>query len=133
MIPFAMAVHGRTHKRVVMVVSAQSGKSETFLDLMGERLDTQPVPILYVGPSKDFITNQWEPRIEELMTSTCLKEVAAVKSKQKKTKKVINGVPLRLAHGGSSTAMKSDPFGAAFTDEVDELASNLKDRVIRSA
>ncbi|NNV22081.1 terminase [Ochrobactrum pseudogrignonense] len=125
MIPFAMAVHGRTHKRVVMVVSAQSGKSETFLDLIGERLDTHPVPTLYVGPSKDFIINQWEPRIDELMRSTCLKDVVAAKSKQKKTKKLINGVPLRLAHGGSSTAMKSDPFGLALTDEVDELAGNL--------
>lgn len=121
-----MAVHGRTHKRAVMVVSAQSGKTETFLDLIGERVDTQPVPIIYVGPSKDFITTQFEPRIDELMSSTSLKEVCAPKSKQKKTKKLINGVPIRLAHGGSSTAMKSDPFGLAVTDEVDELSSNLK-------
>lgn len=126
MTKFAMAVHGRTHRRVVFVVSAQSGKTETFLDLIGERLHSQPVPILYVGPSKDFITNQFEPRIEELMTETPLKLLAAVKSKQKKTKKVISGVNLRLAHGGSSTALKSDPFGMAVTDEVDELASNLK-------
>lgn len=126
MTKFAMAVHGRTHKRVVFVVSAQSGKTETFLDIIGERLDTQPVPILYVGPSKDFITNQFEPRIDELMRSTSLKALSAVKSKQKKTKKLISGVPLRLAHGGSSTALKSDPYGLAVTDEVDELASNLK-------
>lgn len=126
MTKFAMAVHGRTHKRVVFVVSAQSGKTETFLDLIGERLDTQPVPILYVGPSKDFITNQFEPRIDELMKSTSLKGLSAVKSKQKKTKKLISGVPLRLAHGGSSTALKSDPYGLCVTDEVDELASNLK-------
>lgn len=126
MIPFAMAVHGRTHKRVVMVVSAQSGKTETMLDILGERLDTAPVPVIYVGPSRQFLTDQFEPRIEDLMTTTCLREVAAVKSKQKKTRKYINGVPLRLAHGGSTTAMKSDPFGLAFTDEADEMVSNLR-------
>lgn len=126
MIPFAMAVHGRTHKRVVMVVSAQSGKSETFLDLMGERLDTAPVPVIYVGPSRQFLVEQWEPRVDELMEGTALKTVLAPKSKQKKTRKTINGVPLRLAHGGSTTAMKSDPFGLAFTDEADEMMLQLK-------
>lgn len=96
------------------------------MDLMGTRLDTQPVPIIYVGPSKQFITTQFEPRLDDLMKNTALKELCAPKSKQLKTKKIINGVPLRLAHGGSSTAMKSDPFGVAYTDEVDELKANLK-------
>lgn len=121
-----MAVHGRTHKRVVMVVSAQSGKSETMLDIIGERLDTSPVPIIYVGPSKQFLTEQWEPRIDELMTSTCLKDRLGAKSRMTKTRKFISGVPLRLAHGGSSTAMKSDPFGLALTDEADEMMSNVR-------
>lgn len=109
-----------------MVVSAQSGKSETFLDLIGERLDTAPVPIIYVGPSKQFLTEQWEPRIEELMTETCLKDRLGAKTRMTKTRKFINGVPLRLAHGGSTTAMKSDPFGLAFTDEADEMMATLR-------
>lgn len=126
MVPFAMAVHARTHKRVVMVVSAQSGKSETFLDIIGERLDTAPVPTIYVGPSKRFITEQWEPRIDELLTSTSLKDRLGAKSRMTKSRKFVNGVPLRLAHGGSSGAMKSDPFGLALTDEADELMKELK-------
>ena len=126
MVPFALAVHARTHKRAVMVVSAQSGKSETFLDIIGERLDTAPVPTIYVGPSKRFITEQWEPRIEELLTSTCLKDRLGAKSRMTKSRKFVNGVPLRLAHGGSSGAMKSDPFGLALTDEADELMKELK-------
>src|SRR3954462_1078509 len=43
-----------------------------------------------------------------------------------KTRKVIAGVPLRLAHAGSSNAIKSDPFALALTDEADELVSNRK-------
>lgn len=126
MIPFAMAVHGRTHKRVVMVVSAQSGKSETMLDIIGERLDTAPVPIIYVGPSRQFLSEQWEPRIEDLMLNTPLKDRLGALSRMTKTRKFINGVALRLAHGGSSTAMKSDPFGLALTDEADEMMSNVR-------
>lgn len=126
MVPFAMAVHGRTHKRVVMVVSAQSGKSETFLDLIGERLDTAPVPIIYVGPSKQFLTEQWEPRVDELLKVKALKDRLGAKSRMTKTRKFVSGVPLRLAHGGSTTAMKSDPFGLAFTDEADEMMATLR-------
>lgn len=126
MVPFVMAAYRRTHKRVVMVVSAQSGKTESILDLIGERLYSSAVPILYVGPSKQFLTEQFEPRIDELMKVDCLRRLCAAPSQQKKTRKVINGVPLRLAHGGSSSAMKSDPFGMACTDEADELMSNVR-------
>lgn len=109
-----------------MVVSAQSGKSETFLDIIGERLDTSPVPVIYVGPSKQFLSEQWEPRVKDLMDNTSLRDRLGTDRQMTKTRKVINGVPLRLAHGGSSTAMKSDPFGLAFTDEADEMMSNLR-------
>lgn len=44
------AVHARTYKRVVMVVGAQMGKSDSILDIIGERMDTAPVPMLYLGP-----------------------------------------------------------------------------------
>ena len=43
-----------------------------------------------------------------------------------KTRKIINGVPLFLAHGGSSAALKSESIALALTDEVDELVGNLK-------
>ena len=126
MIPFARTVHARTHKRVVMVVSAQSGKTETVFDIMGERLDTSPVPMMYLGPTKQFLEEQLEPRLEELLSVPCLKQKLAPESKQRKTKKIVSGVPLRLAHGGSSSALKSDPFGLALTDEADELMANVK-------
>ncbi len=126
MTPFARAVHARTHKRVVLVVSAQSGKTETLFDLMGERLDTSPVPMIYLGPTKQFLEEQFEPRLLELFETDALKPKLAPGTKQRKTKKIVSGVPLRLAHGGSSSALKSDPFGIAFTDEADELMANVK-------
>lgn len=109
-----------------MVISSQSGKTEAIFDILGERLDTSPVPVIYLGPSKDFLTDQLEPRISDLLENTVLREKLASKSRQKKTKKSVSGVSLRLAHGGSSTAMKSDPFGLAITDEADELMANVK-------
>src|SRR5260221_5049169 len=38
-----------------------------------------------------------------------------------KTRKLVAGVPLRLAHGGSSTALKSDPAALAIIDEYHEM------------
>lgn len=110
-----------------MVISAQSGKSESFLDIIGERMDTSPVPMIYVGPTKQFLQEQFEPRIMELLDSVPSLSQKTLRGRDmKKTKKVVAGVPLRLAHGGSSTALKSDPFGLALTDEADELMANIR-------
>ena len=126
-VPFGRAVARRRYRRCVYVVSAQSGKSETILDIIGQRLDQQPAPILYIGPNKQFITEQWEPRVMALLDEapTLAAKVARGK-RMTKTRKVIAGVPLRLAHAGSSTALKSDPASLALTDEADELMANLK-------
>ena len=40
---------------------------------------------------------------------------------QKKTLKRVAGTRLRLAHAGSSTALKSDPAAVALVDEYDEM------------
>jgi hypothetical protein len=63
MVPMARAAHGGADKRVVMVCSAQSSKTENLIDLIGARPDQRPEPILYVGPIRDFLTNQFEPRL----------------------------------------------------------------------
>lgn len=126
-VPFGRAVASRRYKRCVFVISAQSGKSETLLDIIGQRLDEQPAPILYIGPNKQFIQEQWEPRVMALLDEapTLAGKVARGK-RMTKTRKVIAGVPLRLAHAGSSTALKSDPASLALTDEADELMANVK-------
>lgn len=127
MIPFSRSVHARTHKRVVQVVSAQSGKSETLLDIIGERLSTAPVPTLYVGPTQQMVREQFEPRIMALLDEApALRRKVSRGKKMSKTRKWISGVPLRLAHAGSSAALKSDPFGLAITDEADELVKDVK-------
>lgn len=126
-IDFERAVHARTHKRVVLVISAQSGKSEALLDIIGERMDTAPVPMIYLGPSLRFLNEQWEPRVMELLNDVKTLSRKVTRGRvMKKFRKVVSGVPLRLAHGGSSSAVKSDPFGLALTDEADELMANVR-------
>ena len=113
-------------KRVVMVFGAQTGKSELMLDVAGQRLDQRPGPILYVGPNKQFLTEQFEPRVMALLDEapSLMAKVARGK-RMTKTRKVVAGVPFRLAHSGSSTALKSDPAVLALVDEYDEMRDNV--------
>jgi phage terminase large subunit GpA-like protein len=114
------------YKRVVLVMGAQSGKSEAMLDVAGQRLDQRPGPILYVGPNKQFLTEQFEPRVMALLDEapSLMAKVARGK-RMTKTRKMVAGVPFRLAHSGSSTALKSDPAVLALVDEYDEMRDNV--------
>jgi phage terminase large subunit GpA-like protein len=123
------AVASGTWRRVIMVFGAQTGKSEAMLDIAGQRLDQKPGPILYVGPSKQFLTEQFEPRVMSLLDEapTLMAKVARGK-RMTKTRKVVAGVPFRLAHSGSSTALKSDPAVLALVDEYDEMRDNVNNQ-----
>ncbi|MFZ8887729.1 MAG: terminase gpA endonuclease subunit, partial [Steroidobacteraceae bacterium] len=127
MIPWSSAVHRGGYRRVVAVTSAQSGKTDSMLDIIGARLDQKPAPILYVGPTKEFLTDQFEPRLMALLDEAETLAGKVVRGRRmKKTLKHVAGVRLRLAHAGSSTALKSDPAALALIDEYDEMMANVK-------
>jgi phage terminase large subunit GpA-like protein len=123
------AIASGAYKRVVLVFGAQTGKTELMLDVAGQRLDQAPVPILYVGPNKQFLSEQFEPRVMALLdgAATLVDKVARGK-RMTKTRKMVAGVPFRLAHAGSTTALKSDPAALALVDEYDEMRSNVNDQ-----
>lgn len=117
------------YRRVVAVTSAQLGKTDLALDVMGHRLDQRPAPILYVGPTKQFVTEQFEPRVMALLDQAPSLKAKVLRGKRMtKTRKVVAGVPVRLAHGGSSSALKSDPAALAIVDEYDEMLKNISGR-----
>ena len=123
-IPWTQAVAdgGGRYRRAVLITAAQSGKTDAMLDVIGSRLDTRPTPIIYCGPSLDFVTNQFEPRLMELFDQApTLSSKIARGQKNKKTRKVVAGVQIRLAHGGSATSLKSSSAGLALVDELDQL------------
>jgi phage terminase large subunit GpA-like protein len=127
MIPFARAVASGRYARVVTVTAAQSGKTDTMLDIIGHRLDQRPGPILYVGPSKEFNVDQFEPRLMELLDQAPTLAAKVVRGRRmRQTLKTIAGVRVRLAHAGSSTALKSDPASLALIDEYDEMTNNVR-------
>lgn len=127
MVPFCRKVHAATHRRCVAVTAAQSGKTDNILDIIGARLDQRPTPILYAGPSAEFVRDQFEPRLMDLLDQAeTLKCKVARGKRMKKNLKVVAGVKVRLGSAGSSTSLKSDPFGLGIVDEYDEMMGNIK-------
>ncbi len=114
------------YRRVVLVIGSQTGKTELMLDVAGHRLDQKPGPVLYVGPNKQFLSEQVEPRIMALLDgSPALTDKVTRGKRMTKTRKLVGGVPFRLAHAGSSTALKSDPAVLALVDEYDEMVQDV--------
>lgn len=127
LVPLGRAAVSGKYTRVVGVTAAQMGKTDTELDVIGQRLAQRPTPILYVGPSRDFNTDQFEPRLKQLINeSDALKDKLIRGRREKKLVKIIAGVKVRLASGGSSTALKSDPAGLGVVDEYDEMTANIR-------
>lgn len=126
MIPWTRALAESGYARVVVVCGAQMGKTDGMLDVIGERMDNQPVPIIYVGPSKEYCIDQFEPRLMSLFDESQKLGAKVLRGKlMKKIKKLVSGVPIRLAHAGSATALKSDPAAVALVDEYDGMVQNI--------
>jgi phage terminase large subunit GpA-like protein len=126
MIDWARALSSGRYRRCVMICATQMGKTDSALDVIGERLDNRPAPILYVGPSKEFCTDQFEPRLMALLDeATTLTDKVGRGKRNKKTRKLVAGVPIRLAHAGSATALKSDPVALALIDEYDGMHGDV--------
>lgn len=126
-VPFSSAVHEGRYRRVVSVTAAQSGKTEAQLDCIGARLDQRPAPIIYVGPTRDFLVDQFEPRLMGLLDDAeTLKSKVVRGRRMKQTLKRVAGVRVRLAHAGSSSALKSDPAALALVDEYDEMMGSVR-------
>src|SRR5574341_568332 len=126
-VAFCDAIANARHETVALVCASQMGKTDAVLDLIGWRLDTRPRPILYVGPSKDFITDQFEPRLMALLDEapTLAGKVARGK-RMKRTRKLVGGVAVRLAWAGSATQLSSDQAGDIHVDELDRMAADVE-------
>jgi phage terminase large subunit GpA-like protein len=110
------------YETCVLITGTQMSKTDAILDAIGSRLDTRPRPQLYVGPSKDFVTDQFEPRLMTLFDEAPRLAARVARGKRnKKVKKYVNGVGVRLAWAGSPTSLSSDQAGDIYVDEYDKM------------
>lgn len=123
MIPVAEAFADPRYRRITFVMGTQMGKSATMQNVIGWRLDDEPAPIIYVGPTESNINNVVEPKIVE-MFQQCESLWAKYDKKSPKHKKRVAGVSLRFAWAGSATELASDSAIITLVDELDRPPEN---------
>lgn len=108
-------------------MATQMAKTVSFLNVIGRKLDDDPAPILYIGPTKSNLTGVIEPQIHEMFRSTpsLLAKIPGGLKRQKKLVKKIAGVTLRLAWAGSPTELASQPAHTVIVDERDKMPAIL--------
>ena len=127
MTAIARAIADGHYATIVAVMGSQMGKTEAVLNVIGHRLDDDPVPILYIAPTKSFIEGVFEPRYK-VMVEQCasLKAKRRPGLKEKNTLKHIAGVKVRLAWAGSATELAGDPACKVFVDERDRMDDSVE-------
>ena len=115
------------NKRVIAVMGSQMGKTAGLLNVIGHRLDDDPAPIIYVGPTRNNIDNVIEPKIMDMIKGVPTLWAKMAKGKKAtKTHKRIAGISLRLAWAGSPTELASDSAVLVLVDEIDRMDDNVK-------
>lgn len=103
-------------------MGSQMGKTEGLFNIIGHKLDDDPAPVLYIGPTKSNIDGVIEPRVAQMLKSA--PELWAKTEKGRKAHKLVKrvaGVTLRLAWAGSPTELASQPAHTVLVDEVDRM------------
>ena len=127
MVPIMRAVHESDYETVVGVMGSQMGKTDSMLNIMGHRLDDNPVPILYIAPTKSFVESVMNPRYTAMVDGTESLRLKKKRGKKSKTtQKEIAGVKVRFAWAGSATEMSGDPACKVFVDERDRMEDSVE-------
>lgn len=122
MIPIVRACASPRYRRVVGVLPTQTGKTDGMLNVMGHRLEDDPVPIIYYGPSQKLTESVSSDRVMKMFRSAPRLWERLAKGKQNKVaEKSISGVRLGFGWAGSATELSSHPAGLVFVDERDRM------------
>jgi phage terminase large subunit GpA-like protein len=126
MIPFMRASTG-AWKGITLICGSQMGKTDSVANIFGARLDDDPVPLIYLGPTRSFVERTWEPRFIDMIDSASRlsKQIDRGKTSSK-TQKSIAGVKVNFSWAGSATAIAGDPACLVVVDERDRMGSDVE-------
>ena len=114
---------------IVVMASAQVGKSEIELNMLGRAMDLDPGPILYVQPT-DKVAEDYSKRRIAPMIAACpsLREkVYAAKGRDSNntiTMKTFPGGSLAIIGANSPSDLASKPVRYIFLDEIDRFPAS---------
>lgn len=120
MIPPTNAAVSFLYRMVVVVCGTQMGKTAGLMNIFGEKLDDDPAPCLWIGPTKSNVQNVIEPQFDVMIKgcASLLQKLAG--GRQNRLLKRIAGTVMRFAWAGSATEIASMPAHTVGVDEVDK-------------
>jgi len=129
LIDVAAAFTNPKSKRITYVTGTQSGKSFLQENVMGQRADDDPCPIIYYAPTESNIIKKVEPLVMAMISqSKSLKKKFDPDSTQ--FVKRIGAARLYLAFMGSTTETASTSARLILVDELDRCAKNAEGSVV---
>lgn len=116
-------------KRITYVTGTQSGKSFLQENVMGERADDDPCPIIYYAPTESNITKKVEPLVMAMISQSKSLSKKFDPSSTQFVKK-IGAARLYLSFMGSTTETASTSARLILVDELDRCAKNAEGSVV---
>ena len=112
--------------QIVIMASAQVGKSEIELNMMGSAIDNDPGPMLYVQPTKDVAEDYSKRRVAPMIAAcpTLRNKVNKARSRDAAntiTMKTFPGGSLAIIGANSPADLSSKPIRYLFMDETDRF------------
>lgn len=112
--------------QIVIMASAQVGKSEIELNMMGEAIDNDPGPMLYIQPTDNVAQDYSKRRIAPMIAAcpTLRNKVFKARSRDAAntiTMKTFPGGSLAIIGANSPADLASKPVRYIFMDEIDRF------------
>lgn len=124
-----LAISDKKIQKITVMSSAQVGKSELGLNLIGYIIDVDPRSMLIVYPTEDTAKMFSVERIEPMIKNTpqLKKKIAEEKSRDKQNtilNKAFEGGFLSLVGANTPNKLASRPVGVVILDEVDRFPTS---------
>lgn len=112
------------YDKVVAALGSQMGKTEGVFNVIGHRLQDDPAPVLYIGPTQKLVESYSESRVMPMIRSAPKLWERLLKGKKNKiTEKFIAGVRLGFGWAGSATELAGHPAALVIVDERDRMVA----------
>ncbi|WP_051790794.1 terminase gpA endonuclease subunit [Endozoicomonas montiporae] len=121
------SVRDPLYSSVIAVMGAQMSKTDgVLLNSVGWRMDDDPGPVLYIGPTRKNVESISKDRFSKLIKSVpTLDEALAKGKKETINEKFINGQRIGFGWAGSATELASHPSRDVFIDERDRMGNDV--------
>ena len=115
--------------QIVMMASAQVGKTELELNMMGRAIDVDPGPMLFVQPTDDFAEDFSKRRVAPMIRAckALQRKVYEAKSRDAGntiTMKTFPGGSVAFTGANSPTELAGRPVRYVFMDEIDRFPAS---------